>query len=440
MPAKTSEVDPAAIKGWIADARKKPISFAILTGGSGLVMQADKVRSPDQMRKAAKSSGGTKGCWGKMEVQQKTLVLTYEGNPPGGFDKQIRKLLSDAGAAMRVEMQSLAAVDAAAEAEARAAEEEERAAAEAAASRRRPPDEAAEATDATGATAGGVAGRRARSESAAPDEGEPPEDEDEEEASDLPTVLKLARKKPLNFACMLSDAGVVLVTHRRKNWGILVKQAKGQGGSAKGAWGTLSVEGKVVVLSCVEDPPGSLARRLKIKLRDEGQKYSVAIRSPAGEAVEADDDEEGAEGPVGAAPPEQETAAPARAAAASEEETAGNGASVEEEIARAARAIESVRAALSGKQAKMFEKLTETARAQASAAPAKASATLKLLTTKLDALGLEPDAAAPRAAADTGADTGGDELAERRLSRLSEIGALRARAEAVLTRIQARRA
>ena len=48
---------------------------------------------------------------------------------------------------------------------------------------------------------------------------------DEEEASDLPTVIKLARKRPLNFACMLSDASVVLVTHRRKNWGILVKQA-----------------------------------------------------------------------------------------------------------------------------------------------------------------------------------------------------------------------
>lgn len=414
MPSKTADVDPAAVKGWIADARKKPVSFALLVGQGGLVMQADKVKSPDQMRKAAKAAGGTKGCWGKMEVQQKTLVLTYEGNPPGGFEKQVRKLLTDAGAAMRVDMVSLAEAEAGAAAEEERAEEEARVAEEAARPEREPEPDGDDAEPTAAASPDDTEALEGDEDAAAGED-------EEEEPSDLPTVLKLARKKPLNFACLFSDDGVVLVTHRRKNWGILIKQAKGLGGSAKGGWGTLSVEGKQVVLSCVEDPPGTLARRLKIKLRSEGQKYSVAVRSPSGEAVEPEDDERveagaGGQGSAPAAPPPP-PAVP-----------------VEEELAQAAGAIDRVRGAMTAKQSKMFEKLTETAQAQSAASPSKASATVKLLMQKLDALGLEPVETASAGGVDDG------ELLKRRKTRLSDIAALRARADAVMARILERQA
>ncbi len=385
MATKSAGVDPAAVKGWIADARKKPVSFAILTGKDGLIFEADKVKSPDQMRKSAKSAGGSKGCWGKMEVQQKTLVLTYEGNPPGGFEKQIRKLLSDAGAAMRVEMTALADADEAAE---------------------EPPED-----DQPAVTDEGDTGEALDEEIDAEDT-----EDEEEEPSDLPTVLMLARKKPLNFACMLADSGVVLVTHRRKNWGILVKQAKGLGGSAKGAWGTFSVEGKQVVLTCEEDPPGTLARRLKIKLRDEGQKYAVVIRSPAGEAVDADEDEEGEETAAG-------TAAPGV-------EDAQDQASSEQDLEDALSAVERLRSAMSDKQSKMFDKLTQTAQSQAASQPSKAGATVKLLLQKLEGLGLEP---VEGAAAAPGQDQ--EALQEQRKSRLSDIEDLGARVDALMAEL-----
>ncbi|MEM9249573.1 MAG: hypothetical protein AAGB05_12865 [Pseudomonadota bacterium] len=327
MPAKTADVDPATLKGWIADARKKPLSFAILLSPGGIVMQADKVKSPDQMRKAAKAAGGGgKGCWGKMEVQQKTLMLTCEGKPPGGIEKQIRRFLSEAGFPMQIELQSADALAAAAaeEAEAQAAQEEEARAA-------RPKRRAAEEPDGDSDPAG--APSRARADGASPEpergtdaqsgdettgdtrgvedarsasaprtdadesdeegvvEGDVEDNDDDNDGADLASAIKLARKKPLNFACMLSDGGVVLVTHRRKQHGILIKQAKSDGGGPKGGWGQLSVEGKTLVLTCEEEPPGALARRLKLHLRANGQKFAVAIRSPAGEMLEPDEEE-----------------------------------------------------------------------------------------------------------------------------------------------------
>ncbi|MEM1431541.1 MAG: DUF4781 domain-containing protein [Pseudomonadota bacterium] len=259
MPAKTADLDPATLKGWLADARKKPVSFAMLAGPKGIVMQADKVKSPDQMRKAAKSAGGGKGCWGKMTVQQKVLMLVYEGNPPGGFDKQVRKMLADAGSPMQVQMQS---------ADEAGGDGQEQA-------------DADTTSDLQNDTAALEEGEDEEDDAALDEDGEP---------LDLGATIQLARKKPLNFACMLSDEGVALVTDRRKQWGILVKQAKSAGGSAKGGWGTLAVEGKVVVLNCVEDPPGTLARRLKLYLKANGQKFAVEIRSPSGTTHEPEED------------------------------------------------------------------------------------------------------------------------------------------------------
>ena len=426
MASNKTELDPNVLKAWIADARKKPISFAMLIGKDGIVMQADKIKSPEQMRKVAKSAGGgSKGCWGKMEVQQKKLHLVYEGKPPGGFDKQVRKMLSQAGQPLQVVMQSA----------------EDLASATTAPSDT-PPDE-----------------RKPRPK-------EPSEDsvagedqtktEDDEDIVDLGNMIQIARKRPLNFACMLAESGVVLVTHRLKQSGILVKQAKGAGGSAKGGWGTLTVEGKVVVLNCLEDPPGTLARRLKLHLRANGQKFAVKILSPSGEFFETEEDEAPASSPgssdqqvsTEATTPQPqndqtdpEPATPRSqintfidtfgptfsqdewreiatsleaiktiadsgdhaAAQAALEDLAATTAhrsgsekppepllTIGQELARAENAVRAVQSQMTEKQRMMFDKLLTTARNLYSANTSKASATLKLVMQKLDALDLEP--------------------------------------------------
>ncbi|MEM9250502.1 MAG: hypothetical protein AAGB05_17645 [Pseudomonadota bacterium] len=393
MARKSEGTDPAEVKGWISDARKKPISFAALLGANGVVMQADKVKSPDQMRKAAKAKGGGKGCWGTMEVQQKTLLLHPEGAVPGGFDKQIRKLLSEAGISMQV---SFASVEAEAEAE----------------------EQSSGTEDAEEVAPVGQGGESLAVGS--PDGTDDEEDDEEDGAIDLAATIALARKRPLNFACLVADDGVALVAHRKKPTGLLVKRAKALGGKAQGGWGTLTVEGKSVVLTCEEDPPGKLGRLLRLHLRAHDLKFAVVVRSPSGEVTE---DEEGDD--AGAVGRTAAQGTDAQGALAQDR-------SLEEDLSRAEAVVRRAVGQLSEKQLKMAQKLLGSARQLAGASPSKAAASLTLLMRKLEGMGVD--------LSDPGAGDGADldALLKRRGERLGEIAALRARAKAVMERIAAR--
>ncbi len=118
--------------------------------------------------------------------------------------------------------------------------------------------------------------------------------EDEEEViSDLPTIIRRARKHQLNFACMLGKETVVLNAHKRKAVGLLAKQAKQEAQSKRGAWGQMQVEARFLVLTCEETPPALLARALKLHLRNNGVKLGVRLVTPEGEVLGEEEQDTG---------------------------------------------------------------------------------------------------------------------------------------------------
>lgn len=249
----------------LADARKRPLNFAALLTGDGMTVQADKVKSVDAMRKAAKAAGGGgKGAWGQMSAEGRKLILTLENDPPGGFAKQMQRHFSERGQMVQV-------VLAGAEEEAEDVPPSDRPAL---------PDRDQKSPS-------------AEAENPAPQDEGGDEDEDDlaAEAGDLTALIKAARKKPYFFASMQSEEGVVLIGHRRKPPEILARLARAEGASAKGGWGQMSVEGKVLVLTCLKDAPKSLARRTKMHLKAHGLKMAVKLVMPSGEEMVGEDDD-----------------------------------------------------------------------------------------------------------------------------------------------------
>ena len=118
----------------------------------------------------------------------------------------------------------------------------------------------------------------------------------EEDKEDLKSMLKIARKKALNFGlCLENDpADTVLLLHRRKAPEILMRRAQAQGDTAKLAMGQFRVEGKVVILDCASEAPANCARSLRLFLREVGASYQVKVNDPTGEqdsALKSNSDE-----------------------------------------------------------------------------------------------------------------------------------------------------
>lgn len=262
----------------IASVRKKAHNFAMLIGKGGLVIEADKKKSAELMRRAAKANGGgSKGTWGVMQINSKVVVLDCEVEPPGNLLQVAKKHFAERGQPMRFEF--------------RFGEDEP-------AKKEEPTVEAKAAPKPKPAP-------KDKPKEAKPEvEAEVQEEEfEEDDASlgDIKAIIAGARKRPYNFACLLGKEEPVLKVHLRKPIALLIKQAKADGASARGGWGRMSVQGKLVILNCDEDPPEVLARALKIYMRSRGVQMGVKIVSPSGEMVEASEDAEVA--PVGASEP-----------------------------------------------------------------------------------------------------------------------------------------
>ncbi len=140
---------------------------------------------------------------------------------------------------------------------------------------------------------------------------------DEDELAELQSLIQVARKRDVNFAvCMgKKPEGTIFYMHRKKDFGILARLAKKAGETAKLAFGTCSVKGKILKLGCEEDPPTAMARHMKLFLKENGMPFKVAILDRYGEEIESsgDEDEEELEA-TGAAPgpEEDENAAAAK--------------------------------------------------------------------------------------------------------------------------------
>ncbi len=114
-----------------------------------------------------------------------------------------------------------------------------------------------------------------------------------EEGIALGEKINAARKKPYNFALSMGKDSLVLETHLNKTPDVLWRTAKKNGGGPKGAMGTMSVKGKIIELTCVDDSaPGSLSKLAKKFFAERGQPYKVVLITPSGEMKDdADEDE-----------------------------------------------------------------------------------------------------------------------------------------------------
>lgn len=278
--------DSKAMAGLIGQLRKSPHNFAMLIGKDGLVLEADKKKSVDAMRKAAKASGGGgRGAWGTLRLNGKVLTMECEAEPPGPFEKLARKHFSDRGQKLQIEVIISEAVDGAPAMGDGPTNGEDAA----------PSILVGEPS----ASSGGEDGDAVPTDDAAyaevPDD---PDDEDDiaAQAGELSALIRAARKKPYRFAWMLGQGDLILKAHRRKPPEALIKLAKTDGGGARGAWGRMGVEGKWIVLNSIEEPPGSFSKSAKRWLKARGIKQGVILRSPAGEVSEAPDEDDA---PVG---------------------------------------------------------------------------------------------------------------------------------------------
>ena len=106
---------------------------------------------------------------------------------------------------------------------------------------------------------------------------------------ELKKMVKLAKKQPLAFAFCpgaKTDQSVVMID-RRKSPTMLGKSAKAEGTSPKVAFGTMSVSGKLMQLTCERVVP-KMAKSLKTYLRSQKVMVNVVILDETGTELESD--------------------------------------------------------------------------------------------------------------------------------------------------------
>ena len=109
------------------------------------------------------------------------------------------------------------------------------------------------------------------------------------EGEDLKALLAKIKKKQYNCAILVSKDGVVIEAHIKKSPDILVKLAKKNGGTAKGAWGTITMDGQVLILDPINDKvPGNLPKLCKTYFGARGLKNRLEIKEPDDVASQAD--------------------------------------------------------------------------------------------------------------------------------------------------------
>ncbi len=118
-----------------------------------------------------------------------------------------------------------------------------------------------------------------------------------EDIAEMNTLLAAARKRPVNFGLCLGKKpdATVLLLHRKKPPTILGRLAKKSGDTAKIAVGTLTLKGKTLLLSPEEDPPGGIAKKLKMFFSSKKMKMKIVLLDAAGNTLESDGDDADAE-------------------------------------------------------------------------------------------------------------------------------------------------
>jgi hypothetical protein len=98
----------------------------------------------------------------------------------------------------------------------------------------------------------------------------------------------------VNFGFCLGKKppGDVLILHKLKAPPQLAKLAKSSGETPKTVCGGLTLEEKLLTLTCVSEPISGLARRIRLFLKQVGLKYTIQVIGPDGALLEADSPED----------------------------------------------------------------------------------------------------------------------------------------------------
>lgn len=125
------------------------------------------------------------------------------------------------------------------------------------------------------------------------------------EGEDLKALFAKIKKKPHNCAVLISKDGIVLEAHIKKSPDMMFKAAKAAGGAPKGAWGTITMDGQVLILDPINDKvPGSLTKIAKKFFSARGLKNRLEIKEPEEEAGAETAGAEAEETAQAATPPE----------------------------------------------------------------------------------------------------------------------------------------
>ena len=121
---------------------------------------------------------------------------------------------------------------------------------------------------------------------------------------ELKANIGVARKRELTFGLCIgkSPETTILLCHKTKDAETMGRMAKKDGETAKVAFGTMTVDGKNLNLSCQGDVPTGIARKTREMLKLANLKLKVRVLDPNGNPIEEDgDDEEEGAAPGGAA-------------------------------------------------------------------------------------------------------------------------------------------
>jgi hypothetical protein len=189
---------------------------------------------------------------------------------------------------------------------------------------------------------------------------------DMEALKELKQKIKLARNKELSFALALGKKpeDCALIMHKERGGDKLLLQVKKIDGvqPQKSCYGTLTVDGQLVKLTCRSDPPAGLVKNFRIFFRSNSIAMKLAVLAPGEtefkldpeDAAEADSPADSlADSPAPQAAGDTETQSAAAAAPASDP-----GLSEAETRALQAR-IDAVKDALGGLEGAVLDKIAE---------------------------------------------------------------------------------
>ncbi len=113
------------------------------------------------------------------------------------------------------------------------------------------------------------------------------------EGEELKALFAKVKKKQHNCAVLKSKDGLVIEVHIKKSPEVLLKAAKKAGGMPKGVWGTMTMDGQVIIVDPINDKiPGNLTKLAKKFFSERGMKFRLEIKEPEEGGASTGSDEE----------------------------------------------------------------------------------------------------------------------------------------------------